>query len=434
MSVVAEGVVGGLQRATRVRHRVVGFAAVLAAITYIDRVCIASLAPFIMEDLSLSSGQMSLVFSSFTLAYMLFEIPTAWWADRIGTHRVLTRIVIWWSSFTLATAAAFNYSSLLVMRFLFGAGEAGAWPTVARTFRQWIPYQERGRAQGTFFIGAHIGGGLTPILVAVLVGYFSWRSVLLILGSLGFVWAFFWFRWFCDEPADHPDVNERELELIEENRTEEASHSVGWQYWKQLFASRNMWALCFMYIPNAFGFYFCISWLPRYLSEEHGLSTMWLAFFAGLPLVLSVLADVVGGVMTDWAVGYAGPRLGRIGVGFAAYAIAGIVMLCAAVTTNPMLAGFLVAFATAASMALLATAWATCQDVGGNHTGVVSATMNTAGQLGGVASPILINLLVERFNDWGLAISMIGILFLFGAVCWLFIDPRVKVFSDASPS
>ena len=106
-------------------------------VTYLDRACIATLAPDIMRDLDLSKAQMSWVYSAFALAYAIFEIPTAWWADRSGTRKVLTRIVVWWSAFTMATAAAFNFTSMVIVRFLFGAGEAGAWPCVARTFSRW---------------------------------------------------------------------------------------------------------------------------------------------------------------------------------------------------------------------------------------------------------------------------------------------------------
>src|SRR5215471_2397296 len=115
-------------RATHVRFVVVALAVLLAMVTYLDRACIATLAPDIMRDLSLSKEQMSWVYSAFALAYALFEVPTAWWADRRGTRRVLTRIVLWWSAFTMATAAAFSFGSMVVTRFLFGLGEAGAWP------------------------------------------------------------------------------------------------------------------------------------------------------------------------------------------------------------------------------------------------------------------------------------------------------------------
>ena len=154
---------------SRVRYRVLALAVLLAGITYLDRVCISLTAPSMMRDLGLSKVQMSLVFSAFTLAYAIFEIPTGWWGDCIGTRKVLTRIVVWWSSFTVFTAAAFNYVSLLLIRFLFGAGEAGAWPNAAKTFSRWFPVTERGTAQGIFFMGAHLAGGLTPLLVTAML-------------------------------------------------------------------------------------------------------------------------------------------------------------------------------------------------------------------------------------------------------------------------
>ena len=164
---------------THTRYRVVALATGLGMITYLDRACIATLAPGIVRDLGLSTIQMGYVFTVFQLAYALFEIPTAWWADRKGTRSVLSRIVVWWSCLTAATGAAFNYPMLLGIRFLFGMGEAGAWPCVARTFSRWIPVRERGRVQGVFFAGAHLVGGLTPALVLWLLHFLSWRSIFL---------------------------------------------------------------------------------------------------------------------------------------------------------------------------------------------------------------------------------------------------------------
>src|SRR6476620_2677199 len=186
---------------TDARHRVVALATSLAMITYLDRACIASLTPGIMRDLGLTTVQMGYVFTVFQLAYALFEIPTAWLADRRGTRSVLSRIVIWWSALTAATGAAFSYPAMLVIRFLFGAGEAGAWPCVARTFSRWIPARERGRVQGIFFAGAHLAGGLTPLAVVALQPYLHWRAIFIAFGLVGFVWAMAWHRWFRDDPT-----------------------------------------------------------------------------------------------------------------------------------------------------------------------------------------------------------------------------------------
>src|SRR6201985_507080 len=171
------------------RSRVLAMTVALAFLTYMDRVCISVTAPAIVHDLRLSNVQMGFVFSAFTAAYALFEISTGWWADRIGSRRVLTRIVTWWSIFTGLTAAAWNFPSLLALRALFGAGEAGAWPTVARALSRWFPARERGTAQGIFFMGAHLGGGLAPIVVTAIALRLGWRAAFPSLSLLGFAWA-----------------------------------------------------------------------------------------------------------------------------------------------------------------------------------------------------------------------------------------------------
>src|SRR5215212_7327397 len=213
--------------ATHARYRVVALATTLAMVTYLDRVAIGTLAPAIRRDLGLTAIQMGWVFTVFQLAYGLFEVPTGRWADRVGTRSVLARIVIWWSVLTAATGAAFNYPVLLAIRFLFGAGEAGAWPCVARTFSRWIPRRERGTVQGIFFAGAHLVGGLTPALVLWLLRFVSWREIFACFGAVGFVWVAVWRTWFRNDPSEHPAVNAAELQMIVADRPPESGHAVG---------------------------------------------------------------------------------------------------------------------------------------------------------------------------------------------------------------
>lgn len=412
---------------TRTRYRVVGFALALAGITYLDRACIATLSPSIRSDLGLDKDQMSWIYSAFAIAYAAFEIPTAWWADRIGTRRVLTRIVLCWSAFTMLTAAAWNFGSMLVIRFLFGVGEAGAWPGVARTFSRWIPRSERGSIQGIFFAAAHLAGGLTPMIALWLMHLVGWRWVFLIFGIPGIVWAIAWYRWFRDEPEEHPSVSQAELEKIKAGRDNSSGHHAGWAYWKQLFGHRNTLPLCLMYFPNSFGFYFCITWLPDYLKERHGFDSMQLGFFSGLPLILSVAADLLGGFSTDAVTRRFGLRVGRVGVGAASYLVAGLAMILATTTHQPVLAAWCISIALAASMFTLGASWGTVIDIGGSHAAVVGAAMNTSGQIGSVFSPLLV-VWLQKHYDWNAPLLCIGGLFLMGAVAWLFINPNKKVF------
>ena len=152
---------------TRVRHGVLAFTLALTAVAYLDRVCIATAAPAMKADLGLSDAQMGYVFSAFTFAYALFEVPSGWLADRFGARLMLTRIVIWWSAMTAATGLVGGFVSLFAVRFLFGMGEAGAFPSIARAYARWLPARERGRAFGLALMTAALGGALTqPLVVA----------------------------------------------------------------------------------------------------------------------------------------------------------------------------------------------------------------------------------------------------------------------------
>lgn len=421
---------GAEAKPTRVRHQVVVLTVLVAMITYIDRVCIATLAPHIMAEFSLTKVQMGYVFSAFALAYAAFEIPTARIADRLGTKIVLTRIVIWWSTFTMATGAAFGYVSLLVFRFLFGVGEAGAWPTVARTFSRWIPLRERGRMQGIFFSSAFLAAALTPALVTAAIAVMPWRLVFVCLGLIGWCWAGVWSRWYRNEPAEHPAVNRSELELILAGRSVEAEFGVGWRFWRRLFVNRNVIALCLMYFPNSFVFYFCITWLPTYLQEKHGFDSSSLAFFTGLPLFLSIFSVIVGGMLMDHLTARFGARIGRCGIGGAAYAVAAAALAATPACSSPVAAVVCISIAVAASMATLSAAWGTCMDLGGKNAGVVSATMNTASQIGSLLCPLVVAYTLKWYSDWNVSIYIMGFLFLVGAVCWLVINPAHRISAD----
>lgn len=419
-------------RGTRVRYAVLGFTVALAAITYLDRVCIAhaGVTASIKGELGLSDRQMGLVYSAFTLAYALFEMPTGAWGDRVGSRRVLARIVVWWSSFTIATAAAFNYASLLAIRFLFGAGEAGAFPNVTKTFSRWFPVAERGTAQGIFFAGAHLGGGLTPMVVTALLGVLPWRALFVVFGATGFVWALAWSVWFRDDPSQHPGVGAEERKLIESGRSKAVSHRLDAATLRRVLADRSLVALCLMYFTQAYGFYFNITWLPTYLARNRGLTAERLGLLAGalagLPLILSAVADVVGGVTTDRLARRYGLRAGRCGVGIASLAVAGAAVIAGATVRDPIAAALLIAVSGAAASFLLGACWGVCQDIAGPHAGLVSGCMNTAGQIGAVLSPIILPL----FDDPAVPLCMAGGLYLAGAACWVVVDPRRPIRLD----
>ena len=208
------GVVQATQTPTRVRYWVIVFAATLAVITYIDRVALSFAAPFISKDLGLDSRHMGLAFTAFGVAYAAFEMPGGYLGDRLGPRSVLMRIVLWWSFFTAATGSTFNFLSIVTTQFLFGAGEAGCFPNLTKTFTTWLPAKERVRAQGIMWLSARWGGAFTPPLVALVMGLVGWRHTFQIFGGLGVIWAVIFYRWYRNNPLDNPKLNAAERELV----------------------------------------------------------------------------------------------------------------------------------------------------------------------------------------------------------------------------
>jgi cyanate permease len=284
--------------------------------------------------------------------------------------------------------------------------------------------------QGIFFAGAHLVGGLTPALVLWLLAYLSWHQIFVAFGAVGFVWVAVWLTWFRNDPSEHPAVNALELETIVAGRPKDSGHSAGWEYWGALFRNRNMLALSVMYIPNCMIFYFCITWLPTYLKQRHGFDAAGLGIFSGLPLIVSMPGDLLGGYVTDRLASRYGLRVGRCGLGAVAYLIAGLSLLGAAASTTPIVAATLIAIATGMTMFTLGAAWGTVIEVGRNHVGVVGATMNSIGNLAAMLNPLIVAYSVEWFGSWNLPLYVMGALFLLGTFCWTLVDPKRPVFAE----
>ncbi|MBA3937548.1 MAG: MFS transporter [Planctomycetes bacterium] len=409
---------------TRARRRVLGYLGALAFLTYLDRACLAAIKPAVMDDLHLTMDQMSMVFSAFVLAYGVFEIPTGHWGDRIGRRRVLARIVAWWSTCTIATAGAFSYASLLVIRFLFGAGEAGAFPNATAAIARWFPVTEQGMAQGMLFASAHFGAAVTPLIVGGLLHVVSWRLLLVAFGAFGFIWVCAWWRWFRDDPAAHPDVDAAELALIAADRVAPAPAGTAGPRLLAVLANRSLLLLCLVYAANGYGFYFLITWLPDYLKGFHHFSPLELQLYAGLPLLLSVPADLFGGRLTDALARRYGLRMGRTLVGCIGYILAGAAVVGSTCCTSPVAAVVLFSIGAACSMATLGATWSTCTSIGGATTGTVGAVMNSASQIGAFCSPLVTTFIFKRYGDMTMQIYVIGALYVVAAVAWLFIDAR----------
>jgi MFS family permease len=407
---------------THARFWVIVFAVSLAVIQYIDRVCISQAAPLISSDLHLTPSQMGLVFSAFTLAYALFEIPGGYLGDRIGPRRVLLRIVVWWSFFTAATGWAWNLVSLVTTRFLFGAGEAGCFPNLTKAFNRWLPQRERSRAQGIMWMSARWGGAAAPMLVMVCLQWMSWRAAFAVFGVIGVAWAILFYRWFRDDPRTHPSVNAAEAALLPAADEQGGAHFR--VPWSKLVRSRTVWCLCGQYAALSFSWYFFITWYPTYLLQARGFDMKQSALLAATPLLLGGCGSFFAG----WITPHLGRWLGSVGrarctLGVTGFLIAGVLILVSINLENPYAAVAAIAAASFFNDITIPGAWTSCMDVGGRFVGTLGGSMNMLGNFGGALSPWVAAKIVETTHQWTWAFYVFSGAYFLGAIFWLLMDP-----------
>ncbi len=412
-----------LPRPTRVRYWVVVFAITLAVISYIDRVCISLAAPFITADLKLTDVQMGYAFSAFAWAYALFEIPGGFLGDWLGARRVLLRIVIWWSFFTAATGWAWSFVSLTMMRFLFGAGEAGCFPNLTKTFTTWLPHRERVRAQAIMWLSARWGGAFTPPLVYLVFRLMSWRHAFEAFGCLGVVWALFFHRWYRDHPRDHRRLNAAERELLAPNEELAAGHAH--VPWRKFLRSPQVWLLCAQYSCLSYGWYFYITWLPTYLKKSRGLDLGESAVLGILPLFLGGLGCFFSGFIAARITRATGSVLKtRRILAYLGFSGASLLLVLSTRMHDPVLAMITMGLASFCNDLVMPGAWGACMDVGGRYAGTLSGAMNMMGNFGGAVSPTVIGYILRwTHENWLITFYVSAAVYVLGILFWRFLDP-----------
>lgn len=412
---------------THRRYILVFAAFLLMVLLYVDRACISVAKADVARDLRLSDTQMGWVFSMFSLGYAVCQTPSGILADRLGSRAVLAGVVTFWSAFTGLTAAAWNFASLLVARFLFGCGEAGALPGVARAVYSWIPQQERGLVQGISFSGMRFGAAATMPILGWMIVHFGWRPSFVILAVIGLVWAAAWYGWFRNDPAQKPGFSAEELSYIVAHRQQADTDRAVPLTARALFASRNMWLAMLQYFCSNFTFFFCLTWLPPYIREKYSLDPLEASLYASLPLIGGGLGNIASGWLVDrifrrgkWAASRQLPAM----IGFL---LAALGLIASRSMTEPLWEVACLTLAIFGADMTLPPSWAFCVDIGQKHSGAVSGTMNMAGNLGAFLTALAFPYLLAwtggpaSFFYAGAALNLAAV------GLWMFVRPQQKI-------
>lgn len=417
---------------TKARFKVLGVLCLLSGVLYLDRICISAAVDSIQTDLNISNTQTSYFLMAFTLAYGLFEIPTGRWGDRLGARRVLTRISLWWSAFTALTGACTGLWSLVAVRFLFGAGEAGAFPNVARVLSRWFPDHERGRAQGVMLAASQAGGAIAPFLAAIMIQAIGWRLTFAAFGAVGAVWAAGFYRWFRDDPADHRAANAEEVAYIGRGASASKVHSR--IPWALVASNPSIWFLSLIMACGSFNSYIYFSWFPKYLKSGRGVDVTEAGLMASIVLSFAAVGTLAGGYLLDRFA--SGGKIGRKRlIGGCSFFVASGMLGCSLLSSHPWLATLFAALSCLAAQTTQPLWWTCAIGISGKHIGALFGLMNSVGVFGALSSQFLVGKLADVLGEQGFSgrdqwdpifYINIGVLFVAGLLWSLFIFRTVE--------
>jgi MFS family permease len=386
-------------------------------IMYIQRVAISQAIVPISADLHLDKAETGAVLGAFGLSYALFEIPMGLLGDKLGVRWVLSQLVLIWSIFTALTGAAWNLASLWVVRFLFGAGEAGCFPNLTRMLSAWLPLSERVKAQAVMWAFGRWGGALAPPVAFFVIYHFGWRWGFVALALLGVAWVALFLPWFRNDPAEHKSVNQEELALLEGGR-ELVLHDHGVP-WYRLLLQRDIFFLGLQYFGFSYTWYFYVTWLPTWLQQARGLSPSTAAAYAMIPLAAGGCGSIVSGFLPMSI-----PRKWVAIFGFSATAV--LVFIIPSVP-GVGLAMVLMGVASFTSDLTMPISWNTCVEIGKQYTATVSSTMNMLGNFAGFVAPTVFGLILQNTgNNWSVVMYTMAVAAVISAVCWLFLEPDAE--------
>ena len=408
------------------RYQVLTVLSLLSMITFLDRIALSSASSSIMSELNISTVQWGWILGMFTIAYAAFEIPTGWLGDKFGGKKILIRVVLWWSLFTILTGFANGFVMLLLVRFLFGMGEAGAYPNTSIVLAKYFPVLERGRAQATIWGASRLGAALTPFIVIPIQQKYSWNLSFYLLGAVGVVWTLFWVFWHKEDPKDCKDMSQDELKFIIDNRELPVEgETTKTSYWSG-FKSTNLWFLLAMYFCYAIGAYFFQSWFHTYLEKGRHIPKDALIWASSVPYLLAAIGCFTGGWISDKACLRWGKKWGRRIVPMVGLFVAGICIISASLLSDNLLAIICLGVGMAFMDVTAPVAWAVAMDMGGTKSGAISGTMNTAGLTGAYISTVFFGYLASSYGYY-LPVLYIGIMVLIGSFIWLKIDATKKI-------
>jgi ACS family glucarate transporter-like MFS transporter len=419
-----------MKRKFSYRYRVLIFLFFLTLITYLDRICISLVGVRIKSEFNLTNEQFGWVLGSFALAYAIFEIPSGVLGDRIGQRAVLIRIVLWWSIFTALTGVTTGLFTLMLVRFLFGMGESGAYPTSSAVISRWFPAGETARSMSSLFVGQNAGAAIAPLIVIPIAIAYGWRASFFVNGFIGLIWVLVCFLWFRNNPSEKKGVTNEEKNFIESNRRFR-EHKQGFS-WKTALKSRSLQALVAASFCSQWAQYFFIAWMPVYLQEGRHFSENNMKIITSYFFIIGIAGVLIAGFLSDWLVKRKGVRFGRRFLGMVSLSLLALTFLITALTSNNTVVVISLYMSQLFYSFNPLVSFSTCVDIGGNRVGTVAGIMNFFGQAGAFFLAIVFGKIADITHSFNIPLLVVaGVLFV-GSMLWFFVDASRPIAAETT--
>ena len=430
---------------THVRYGVLLMLFIVTTLNYADRATLSITGSVIRKEFGVDAVQMGYIFSAFSWAYVLAQLPSGWLLDRFGARRVYAASIFFWSLFTLlqsaigiAGSAAATVAALFVLRFAVGIAEAPAFPANGKLVATWFPTAERGTASAVFNSAQYFAAVLFTPLMAWITHAFGWQHVYLVMGAAGVALALVWLK-FMRSPADHPRISQAELDLIEEgggvagaprqsasSAANNGTSTASWQIFKELLANRMLLGVYLGQYCITVLTYFFLTWFPLYLVQARHMSILQAGFVASIPAICGFTGGVLGGVLSDWLI-----KQGcSLTVARKVPIVGGMLLSVCIVGCNYVSADWIVVALMALAFfgkGIGALGWAVVADTAPKQAiGLSGAIFNTFGNTAGIVTPIAIGYIVSVSGSFEGALIFVAAHALLAVFSYLVIVKDIK--------
>lgn len=342
---------------------------------YVDRQAINIAAVFLREELSLTTGQMGAVMSSFFLMYSLMTLSGSYLISRFGTRKSLLSIVFLWAVFSSMTGMTSTFLMLVGVRFLLGFSQGGFASITSVAIAELFPPEIRGRAKAFQVSAGSMGIAFGTFFCALSTAWFGWRAMFFFFGIIGLIITLLLAKFYHPKPTEKGAKQESQVSL--------------------LHMMRNPFILKLAFVQFGLGVFIwgLNAWLPSYWLEVKGLDMIHMGALSTVPWIVSFILMNFSSYLLETRFQKSQKLMLSLSL------FLGAVLMYAMLRVDSIFAGFtLLTIVTVLMSIASATVYMMpMQRMATNEVGTATGVIIFGQQLAGIIAPVVMGYLISLF-------------------------------------